>query len=353
MQQKTISPADSKFLAYLRALSIFVIVFGHVGGFWVFKPYSEFLHVFVPVFFFISGAVSYYSFNRAPSTLAYYKKRLVGLLVPYYLLCLLSLAVYIATRHHFPSVDINSLWRWLQIRPSNAIMVFPVGQVWFLHTLFFITAVSPLIFKLYNQHKGAVYILVLLLLLFSTTNSFLNVNKALHIFDNNLYKPVIHSIFYIFGMLSFSNDSIRTKKNLFALFGAGILFSIISVYFFGVSVDYNDHINAPGIYFVSGSVAAISLLLLFARALPKLIDSIKPLKIGANFFYRHTFSIYLLHTFAIFLAENIFGLVEPDKKNITYGLTKLTVVLVITCLLAVPFTSITQKISALLLRKTT
>lgn len=41
---------DSRFLAILRSLSIFVIVFGHVGGFWLFRPWSEFLHVFVPIF---------------------------------------------------------------------------------------------------------------------------------------------------------------------------------------------------------------------------------------------------------------------------------------------------------------
>ena len=59
------SREDSQFLAYLRSLSILVIVFGHIGLFWVYKPYSEFLHVFIPIFFFISGADWKYSLPGA------------------------------------------------------------------------------------------------------------------------------------------------------------------------------------------------------------------------------------------------------------------------------------------------
>ncbi len=47
MKIQTLSDDDSLFLAYLRGISILVIVFGHVGGFWIFRPYSEFLNVFV------------------------------------------------------------------------------------------------------------------------------------------------------------------------------------------------------------------------------------------------------------------------------------------------------------------
>ncbi len=70
-----------------------------------------------------------------------------------------------------------------------------------------------------------------------------------------------------------------------------------------------------------------------------------------SFLYKHTFSIYLLHSFGIFISEKIFGLVDPDQKTITYGLVKLVVVLIITCLLAVPYTKVSGTISAFLLSK--
>ena len=46
-----INSEDSLLLKYSRGLSIFVIVFGHVGGFWFYDPYSRFLLVVNAVFF--------------------------------------------------------------------------------------------------------------------------------------------------------------------------------------------------------------------------------------------------------------------------------------------------------------
>ena len=58
---------DSQFLAILRALAILVIMLGHAGLlFWLHRPHSEFLHVVVALFFFISGAVAYPSWVRNP-----------------------------------------------------------------------------------------------------------------------------------------------------------------------------------------------------------------------------------------------------------------------------------------------
>ncbi|MBU0701367.1 acyltransferase family protein [bacterium] len=93
---------DSEFLAVLRSLSIFVIVFGHVGGFWFYPPWTGFLHVFVPIFFFISGAVSYNGFLKSPSIVQYLSKRIIGLLIPYYFICIVALFVFVIQNDKFP-----------------------------------------------------------------------------------------------------------------------------------------------------------------------------------------------------------------------------------------------------------
>ncbi len=62
--QKTLNQTDSLFLAYVRGAAIITIVFLHLGG-WVFRPYSHFALVVVPMFFFVSGATCYYSFLRS------------------------------------------------------------------------------------------------------------------------------------------------------------------------------------------------------------------------------------------------------------------------------------------------
>lgn len=47
----TLDPINSDIFKYYRGLSIIIIVFGHVGGFWFYEPYSRFLLVFNSVFF--------------------------------------------------------------------------------------------------------------------------------------------------------------------------------------------------------------------------------------------------------------------------------------------------------------
>ena len=161
MDTNKLAATDSSFLAYLRGFSIFVIVFGHVGGFWFYRPYSEFLHVFVSIFFYISGAVSYYSFNRVKSVKTYYIKRFTGLLVPYYLMCILSLLVFFIVNQKLPAFSVDSVLKWIEIRPSNALMSFPLGQVWFLHTLFFIILASPLFFLLHAKTNRKVLFVIM------------------------------------------------------------------------------------------------------------------------------------------------------------------------------------------------
>ena len=196
-----ISKEDSAFLTYLRSISIFIIVFGHIGGFWAFKPYSEFLHVFVPVFFFISGAVSLPSYTRSKSIFHYYLKRFTGLLVPYYLLCLLCLLVSILQNGEIPLFDWHNLSLWLQLSPPGGASPFPLGHIWFLHTLFFIILISPLYFHFVNNKK----ILAILLFLAITPSAIqliYDIDNSFYLFGNNLFKPTVHSSFFIFGFLS-------------------------------------------------------------------------------------------------------------------------------------------------------
>ena len=307
---------DRDFLSYLKGLSIFVIVFGHVGGFWVFRPYSEFLHVFIPIFFFISGAVSFLSFNRTSGVKEYYLKRFSRLLIPYCLLCILCLVVFLIINRRFPLFDIVNILKWIQIRPTSDMTPFSIGQVWFLHTLFFVTLLSPIYF-----------------------------------FGNNLYKPIVHSSFYIFGIICFGTKRIRNLKFLIPFFIFCLVSSVCLVYLFNLNIDYGFHIFAPDIYYVLGSFAAIVAMLIFYEYFVKLIQYNVVIDKIFTFFHKNTFSIFLLHTFSIYLAEEIVGLANPSEKTITYGMIKLVVVLAITSILAIPFTQLSSTMTTLLMKK--
>ncbi len=342
MNKNTISKDESDFLAYLRSLSIFVIVFGHVGGFWVFKPYSEFLHVFVPIFFFISGAVSYVSFERNSSIRLYYKKRIIGLLIPFYLLCLLSLAVFFVKNGHMPNIDIQNIIKWLLVRPSNAIMPFPIGQVWFLNTLFFIIIVSPLYFKLNNNSKVLLTLLMVIFFGMSVVELFYDIKQYFTILDNNLYSPIIYSSFFILGVLYISSLKFIKNEILMVYMLVPLFFSVFLVKLLELNVDYAFHFSPPDGYYMLGGFSAIFFFLLIKKIFVQIVNGISVLKIALDFFHRNTFSIFLIHTFSIYLYEITFDVIYPQEKTIFYGLIKFVTVLFITCFLAKPYSMLSN-----------
>lgn len=338
-----LSRDDSDYLALLRAVSIFVIVFGHVGGFWVFPPWSEFLQVFVPVFFFISGAVSYNSFLKAPRAGQYLGRRLVGILIPYYCLCVLALAVYLVINRSLPDFSFVKLVKWLAIIPSNAMMPFPVGQVWFLHTLAVLFAVSPLVFLLYRGSAVGFGVLMGLSVCLSVVQLKINLGPSLIFAGNDLFKPIVHALFFCVGVLVIDRRYWRTPVISASIVATLVAISVALIKGLELNPDYAQHTIFPDFYYVAGSLAAIWLALLcqrqvlgWYRASPVVIHAV------VNFLFRHTFAIFLLHTFAIFLVEKLVGLENPQQKTIVYGVGKLLGVLAITVSMAPAFSKASE-----------
>lgn len=341
--------SDSLFLRYLRGLSIFVIVFGHVGGFWILEPYSNFLGVFIAIFFFISGAVSYYSFTRSRTIYEYYKKRLVGLLLPYYLLCILSLLVYLFVNHKLPVFSYHNLLAWLLIKPANEIMPFPVGQIWFLHVLLIIIILSPLYFWLLRTQKRLLLIMLCSFIFISFLETKNDISIYFDILMFNLYKPIFYSIFFASGFLFFTNQNLIDRKLLLFISLTAIIFSVILVVLLELNVSFRYHTHPPDSYYFCGSLFSISALLLIKDKFLYLIQRYSMVLRTLDFLYVHTFSFFLLHTFSIYLSETIFATLLPTEKGIVYGIVKLTVVMLLTCILSVPFSKISSFLRATLL----
>jgi peptidoglycan/LPS O-acetylase OafA/YrhL len=335
-----LSENDSQFLAYLRGTAILVIVFGHIGGFWVFRPYSEFLHVFVPIFFFLSGAVSYFSYLRSQTTWEYLQKRLFGLLVPYYLVCVLSLTVYAASHAAAPAFSLEKLFSWLTIRPTRDIMGFRITQVWFLHTLFVISVLSPAYFWLYHNKPWLLWLLLAIPVTLSGVQVVADIDNWFFLAGNNLYKPIVHSLFYIVGFACLSSSVVRNKRLLGALVLWCLALAAGMVVVLNLDVDYADHTFAPDLYYVAGSLAAIGTCLILQQPLLQVCKAVPGLASALSFAHRHTFSIYLLHTFGVYLTEKLFGLVKPQAHLIRYGIVKFALVLAITCCLSIPFSAL-------------
>lgn len=339
---------DSKFLAILRSISIFIIVFGHVGGFWIYPPWSEYLQVFIPVFFFLSGAVSYNGYMRKKNIVQYLSKRIISLLVPYYCICMVALLVFLIQNSVFPEFNIGNFIRWATVIPMNSIMPFPLGQVWFLHTLIIISLISPLLFWLYNKNLFVFVLILCCSLLVSAIPIVFNIKPSFDIAGHNLFKPIVHMLFFCIGFIAFDNKKLRSAFSSTIIVIICLVISVVFVSVIGINPDYAEHTYSPDLYYVCGSVGSIWLFLLlkshilkYYKALPSFIHNI------SEYFFRHTFAIYLLHSFSIYFIENVFGLVHPKEKSISYGILKLMLVLLVTLALSPVFT----KISCLIANK--
>lgn len=342
MNKFRIAKEASDNISFLRGISIFVIVFGHVGGFWFYRPYSEFLHVFIPLFFFLSGGVTIFSYNNSKTLKEYYFKRIVSLLLPYYLVCLLSLGVYSVVHGTLPHIDFDHLNMWLQLRPSNDIMAFPLGQVWFLNTLFFITIISPVFFYLISTCSSAIYCLICFSIILSGMQMFFDVGSFFSFYGHNMFKPAIHSTFYIFGAIVYTGELYKKRTLLAVIAASNICVSFFLVRLMNLEIDYAFHIFAPDLYYVSGSFAFIAIVMLFQNTINVFVYKASLIKFALLFMYKHTFSIFLLHTFSIFLVEQISCLANPSVKSIQYGIVKLVLVLLITSMFSILFTNLSE-----------
>jgi len=344
---------DSKFLANLRAVAIFVIVFGHVGGFWIFGPASKFLLVFLSLFFFISGVVTFVSIQKRPSLFRWTIRRFLSLYIPYILFCIIPLAVYIFSHHSLPLLSKKALISWLKMYPSSAYMPYPLGHLWFIQTLMIISIfLAPLMFLLFIRNKLLIYFSFLAIFVLSFF-SFTDPHSDIAFFSYwgiNLYKPLTYSLFYIIGWLYLTDRKLFYSNRLLFL---GILFFIFLVFLslkIYHSPYFEGHIHPPDVYFIAGSILFI-LLLSRVQSFINFLFSFPVFKSFSIFFFNHTYSIYLLHTFAIFLSETVFAFLLPSNKNLIYGIIKLNIVLIITCLLAVIFDQFSKKATKYVLNK--
>lgn len=333
---------ESDYLRYLRGFSIFGIILQHLCR-WIYMPYSDFIFApFVPIFFFLSGSVTFHSYKQDGSLWIYYSKKMVKLLVPYYLICIFSLMVYVVMNSSLPVFDMQKVLMWLKITPSNEIMPFNLGQVWFLQTLVIISIVAPIYFYLIDKNVSYLLILIAIIIVVSTLRLFFRIDHYFGVGNHNFYKPLTNSIFYILGLVYFSRKFLIRNTTLIWIFSCCVVVSIAITLILNINIAPSSHGYSPDLYYIAVNLSVIAFVFIIREPVTNIIQRLKQLQFILRFFDKHTFSIFLLHSFSIFIAESCFNLVHPQQYFILYGITKLAVVLIITCSLAVPFTWITN-----------
>jgi hypothetical protein len=266
----------------------------------------------------------------------YLFQRVISLYVPYLILCCIALLFFLFQQHRFPHFSTAGFLGWLTLYPYNKYMPFPLGQLWFIQAFFIVSLVSPFFFLIQKKKMHYSYLIFILIVSLAI---FLNKNLVgCLFFDDRIYHPVFYSYMYILGS-SYGMNSTLFKKNIWIVVGPAVwVLAFILANVLGFTPFYTEHVFPPDFYFLLGSTAVIFFITSLQNYFLTFFNTSKILTIFSDFFFRHTFSIYLTHTLAIYLVELTFFSVFPMQKNFLYGIVKILLVLIVTVGISIPFT---------------
>lgn len=336
-----LSKDDSYFLNKLRGASILRVVLGHLGLFWILPPYSGFFHSLLPVLFFVSGAVTFYSYKRSQGDVGFIIKRLISLLIPYYVVCFFCFIFIVLQKGELPPFDINILLNWVMINPPSTTTPYNLGQVWYIHALTIIILISPIIFRLINKNPWLYLVPIGLSLCISSIQLFYPINKSLVVSGHNLYQPLVNLMFFCLGSAFFSHDFF-SKRSFYA--GKLLVFLMVSIALviaLSLKVDLKYHSYSPDLYYISCSLVALSLIMYFRAQIISFCQNLKLIEKVLDFFNKHAYSIYLTHSLFIDVSENVFGLIDVINSPI-HAVIKILFVLLSSALLAIPLSYINK-----------
>lgn len=330
-----ISRSDRLYIDQLRGLLILRVMLGHLGLLWFFPPYSSYLGAMLPVLFFVSGAASYNSFKNS-SFKVYLRKRLLSILVPFYLLFLL-ISVF--------SVAFNTSWNpeyrsWILFSPNTNGLPFELGQSWFLQSLVIVVLLSFPFFLLATKNVRYLAIPMIASLVCMMLNTFFDLSVLKNVFGLNLLYAFTYLFFFMAGVTFFS-ISLKDREPLIRMVFC------ICIGLFLVSLTIIDRTNFsyykgnPDIFFFISCTLCISGFLYFKKSMQRLFNFIPILNSLLLFSSKHAYAIFLLHTIVIGFSE-LFIFQEKLTGNYTLASVKMMFVSVITLLIAPIFTRLTN-----------
>ena len=344
----SLSKDDSNYLDLLRGVSIFRVVLAHLGLSWIYPPYSGYIMIFLPVLFFVSGAVSFYSFRRCTSVYNFLYKRLITIGAPYYVIVLFSFIIFWMF-DGWKGVDYYSIYQWLSFNPVavSDSMPYPMGQVWFLHVLVLLTILSPLIFAFSVSRPFILIIPIVISFIFALVQNLQNIGLYFIFDKHNFFQALSNMGFYFFGAYYYANIERFSNSVLIVLSLILSSVAVVLAVYINSSNAMPDHAYNPDLFYISISFVAIFILLVIKPWVVSFVDQISFLKKTLLFVSYHSYSIYMLHSLLIFWSEKFLGLKGVMGEPLL-AVYKVIFVLAGTALLSVPVSYISKKVTAFL-----
>ncbi|RBP25682.1 surface polysaccharide O-acyltransferase-like enzyme [Marinobacter pelagius] len=336
-----LSKSERVFIDRIRGLSIIRVVLVHLGLSWIYTPYSQFVHNLLPLLFFVSGAVSFYSLSRSNGFGLYLIKRLLSIVGPFYVIALSAMVVFWIYNYQFPTFNIKEIVRWLTIIPESSDTPFPMGQIWFVHAMVIIVLITVPFLVMARSSSLPLLFLIVLSIVLSVFHQAIGVSNNFSILGHNFYQGLVNVGFFVFGALYYKRLEFFDFKCLFGLLIVSITVALTNVFWLNVDVNMANHTYAPDTYYLSGSYSAIIFVLLLKRLINKILDNWSLADSVVLFFSKHAYSVFIVHSFSIYFLETKFGLVNVID-NPALAAVKVASVFIISAAISVPVTWVTN-----------
>lgn len=332
---------NSSFINYLRGASILRVVLVHLGLSWIFLPYSSYVGIFLPVLFFCSGYVFLSLYRKSNLLIKYLYARLLGILIPFYLVY--GVALLIAYMIGTGGIStFSEILQMIIIAPTEENMPYPLGQIWYLRVLLFCTVLSALIF--YAAQRSNLFLLlpVFIAVALSVVQSYEPIGKYLSFFGHNLYQSISYGAYFFIGSYFLTFDWRKYKKSIFFI---SIINLFVAVLFFifgpNKGANLSDYAYAPNTFFFCLGVLGILICLLLVDQIEWVLEKMSIFRWVLLYCSRHSYGIYLLHSFLIVFSEFYFGWVSISASPLI-ALSKIAFVVFGSMLLAYPVTYLSK-----------
>lgn len=333
-----ISSGDRLFLDRIRGLSILRVVLVHLGLSWFYPPYSQFVHVFLPLLFFVSGAVSFFRFKRASGAPKYIVRRLFSIVMPY---CLIVLGVFLylwIIGLRFPEFNETELLEWLLINPESVNMPFPMGQVWFIHAMAIMIILSFPIFFVSKMCSWPLLIGIVFSLMLPILQQVYDIDSKFNFFGNNLYQALSNLGFFLFGEYYYSRKEIFSTLALLLLIFL-LFWVFLNIYIFETNINMADHTYETDFYYPTSSYFAILFVILGKPLIDGFLNRINIMDRFAMFLSRNAYAIFMLHFFVLYYVETNFGLVKVADDPLL-AILKIILIVSYSCIITIPVTRV-------------
>lgn len=342
---------DIYYIDIMRGLSILRVMLVHLGLSWFYPPYSQYIGIFLPVLFFVSGAVSYYSFLRAGTTIEYLLKRIILIIVPFYVF---AVFVFFITAITYPErlPELSRLPSWLVVWPDFGRIFFPLNQIWYINSLIFIIFLSAPIFAISQYKTWVLWVIFLCSVGLSIANTFYpayeTITNIKFLKDlrsgHQFWQSLMFLGIFIYGGIHYRYFSNIREQNYGLIAIAFLLLAVFVFIAFGFEFDLAEHSKTRSIYYILLSFFAIYTLLFLRRPILFILSKIPKSEALILYTNRYAYSVFLLHTLVLFSVEKIFKL-ENLSDELGLALLRMFMVVVITLILAKPLGDLSRIIA--------